>query len=82
MAERIKTFKILPTTNNKAYGVRTDPEGKYNDTGETYKPGERVYVYISKPPMRGFRNRLYIPIRTRKGKDAYIISDAIYRTEG
>lgn len=82
MAERLKTFTVLATNTNKSYGTRTDPEGKCNDAGVTYKPGDKINVYISRPPMRGFRNRLYIPIRTRRGKDAYIISDAIYRTEG
>lgn len=81
MAEKLKTFKILPTANNKAYGVRVDPELP-DATGDLYKPGDKISVYISKPLMRGFRNRLYVPVRTRNGKDGYIISDAIYRTEG
>jgi hypothetical protein len=82
MDNTTKSLKILPTTDTKAYGVRRNLEDKESSPIETYKPGESVMVYTKRPLQRGFRNRLYASVKTKKGKDGYILASAIYRMEG
>ena len=75
-----KSMKIRNTTNNKGYRVRKDPElpDVYKDE---YKPGDRIDVYFKRSKQFGFRNRLYVPVKTPYG-DGWILNEAIYETEG
>ena len=82
MNKMTKSLPVLKSDTTKAYGIREKLECKGEAPIEVVHPGEMIRVYVKRPLLRGYRNRFYASVRTKKGKDGYILAEAIYRTEG